>query len=826
MRISSSVLKPLTLISGNKNSLLVMSTTVIRSMTASTMSFKVWYSYRNARVFGQMVWATAFLVGCSTGTRIGGSLAPVMGWRSWYAFSHEVTQLGMEQSMAIMRNRSRMVDGKPTSLWDVGYTHVGLDDGYQACGTGVNGSFHDAQGTPLMNISRFPNITAMVERAHALDMEAGFYVNNYICGEHGSWTTPAEQDIHMRGTTAFIADNQFDLVKIDSGGHFNDMEWWYTLLNASGRSVLISNCHQGHIIPNATWCPFDFFKTSGDPAVVGWEFEMLVTSSMLHLSRPSCWAYPGYAAYSAAMGDYNNSRAQFAVHAIVSSPLMLSFDLRDDARLDSVWDIITNTEAIRVNQQWAGSAGTLLRRWQPQSTNTSAPLYAWAVHCPSSKPAHEAATTAGVELVADVDDWVWTAIPRSQTQPPRIQARETSTHQIQCLSTPSGSSGFSLVPCSDTDRTQDIALNKKGQLVLPLQYLKRQSHRLKKSFGHGATLQMIPCNHSDPTQQWTVNTSGAVTNIKSVAAQACIEIVACSTADGATINTNFGCKPLPSPGSTDPCDKNGAWLVNSDNHSITSLLDGKCLSLEPNGASVTVTTCAPTGSPSAEKQLWTLSPTDASVLIQSGLHGDGATPMCLADVPLGECVTVDDNSGGTAAAQLVGPELLAADCGQGGDMQTFRITATGRLMADVTPDATLSPPQAQAICVVPQHGVPDKYGPMQMWAKPQLHGASAVVVLNLMKPSSRSTTSTGVAVSIDFASLPFGDVRVSSTVNSTASVTRGTEGFLAPDKYRVRDIHAKHDVPNGPFSTSFTTDVIAPGDSRFYLISKMDDAHV
>lgn len=37
--------------------------------------------------------------------------------------------------MAIMRNRSRTVNGNPTSLWDVGYTHAGLDDGYQACGT-------------------------------------------------------------------------------------------------------------------------------------------------------------------------------------------------------------------------------------------------------------------------------------------------------------------------------------------------------------------------------------------------------------------------------------------------------------------------------------------------------------------------------------------------------------------------------------------------------------------------------------------------------------------------------------------------------------------
>lgn len=42
-----------------------------------------------------------------------------------------------------MANRSRTVNGKPMSLIDIGYLGVGLDDNWQACGTGVNGTFHD-----------------------------------------------------------------------------------------------------------------------------------------------------------------------------------------------------------------------------------------------------------------------------------------------------------------------------------------------------------------------------------------------------------------------------------------------------------------------------------------------------------------------------------------------------------------------------------------------------------------------------------------------------------------------------------------------------------
>ena len=42
------------------------------------------------------------------------------------------------------------------SLADLGYLSVGIDDGWQSCGSGVAGSFHDAAGNPLVNTSRFP----------------------------------------------------------------------------------------------------------------------------------------------------------------------------------------------------------------------------------------------------------------------------------------------------------------------------------------------------------------------------------------------------------------------------------------------------------------------------------------------------------------------------------------------------------------------------------------------------------------------------------------------------------------------------------------------
>lgn len=79
-----------------------------------------------------------------------------------------------------LTDRSNPVDGRPTSLLDLGYDHVGLDDAWQACGTGINGSFHDKDGNPLVNLKAFPNMTEMNERIHAKGVKSGWYLNNCV----------------------------------------------------------------------------------------------------------------------------------------------------------------------------------------------------------------------------------------------------------------------------------------------------------------------------------------------------------------------------------------------------------------------------------------------------------------------------------------------------------------------------------------------------------------------------------------------------------------------------------------------------------------------
>ena len=63
-------------------------------------------------------------------------------------------------------SKKRLVGGEPMSLVELGYSSVGIDDGWQDCGKGVAGTFHDKAGNPIVN-NRFPDMKALTDYSHA-----------------------------------------------------------------------------------------------------------------------------------------------------------------------------------------------------------------------------------------------------------------------------------------------------------------------------------------------------------------------------------------------------------------------------------------------------------------------------------------------------------------------------------------------------------------------------------------------------------------------------------------------------------------------------------
>jgi alpha-galactosidase len=301
--------------------------------------------------------------------------APPLGWRSWNAFGNRITQALMEQQLEALTAKSRSVPGRAekVSLAELGYGSFGIDEGWEACGQGVNRTQHAADGRPVVE-KAFPDLSALVASGHKQGLRMGWYLNGCKCGEH------VEKSINYQGDVASLHELGFDEVKIDGCGKQLNMTYYAELMKATGKSYSIENCHWGRCsdsdassCPTQDWCPFNWYRTSGDinSSPQSWVRNLQTTRRFQDkaqpLSRPGCWAYPDMLEVGRVRNPGNDShtwytwnRAHFGAWCIVSAPLILGLEL-SDAALAPVLDIIGNEEAIRVNQIWDGSPGYLVK---------------------------------------------------------------------------------------------------------------------------------------------------------------------------------------------------------------------------------------------------------------------------------------------------------------------------------------------------------------------------------------------------------------------------------------------------------------------------------
>ena len=154
----------------------------------------------------------------------GKGLTPPQGWRSWNLYGANVNQPLIESIMDGMVEKKRSVDGVPTSLCDLGYCDVGLDDNWQACGSkdaAPGMKYHDVAGNPLVNYDRFPSFNNMTTHAHGLGLTSGWYGNNCICGDHCK--DAAECDAQIKGDVDAFVKYNFDSWKLDGCGGEKDL---------------------------------------------------------------------------------------------------------------------------------------------------------------------------------------------------------------------------------------------------------------------------------------------------------------------------------------------------------------------------------------------------------------------------------------------------------------------------------------------------------------------------------------------------------------------------------------------------------------------------
>ena len=114
--------------------------------------------------------------------------------------------------------------------------------------------------------------------------------------------------------------------------------------------------------------PYNLYRTSGDinPNFghimynVNTVVRYLGTATQAPRSRSGAWAYPDMLEVGNGQLTYAESEVHFGLWVVTSSPLILGFDMLNDETMATVWPIISNTEAIAVDQQWHGTPGQLL----------------------------------------------------------------------------------------------------------------------------------------------------------------------------------------------------------------------------------------------------------------------------------------------------------------------------------------------------------------------------------------------------------------------------------------------------------------------------------
>lgn len=112
----------------------------------------------------------------------GAAPTPVMGWRSWNCYHGDVNDSVIRMVVdAVVRPVGTLAGRANTSLRALGYVHVGVDDGWQGCGKGrklnqpgPNTSFHALNGTPVVNTSKFPDLSSLVNYGHERGLKMGW----------------------------------------------------------------------------------------------------------------------------------------------------------------------------------------------------------------------------------------------------------------------------------------------------------------------------------------------------------------------------------------------------------------------------------------------------------------------------------------------------------------------------------------------------------------------------------------------------------------------------------------------------------------------------
>jgi len=191
------------------------------------------------------------------------------------------------------------------------------------------------------------------------------------------------------------------------------------------------------------------------------------------LSRPGTWAYPDMMEVGR-MPTVQMDRTHFGAWVITSSPLILGYDLNNQAVNDRVWPFVANKEAIAINQAWAGHPGKQVQTWNPANITPGNSKFVVALSCSNSARQKSWTLDANAKVIR------WTNLC--------LDARDTRELQL-----------FS---CSGSAQ-QQFTFNAQTKAIM------NNNQCVDVYNNAGPVVEMYSC-HNGQNQRWTFNADGSV----------------------------------------------------------------------------------------------------------------------------------------------------------------------------------------------------------------------------------------------------------------------------------------------------------------------------
>ena len=289
---------------------------------------------------------------------------PPMGWNSWNTFRLEINEDLVKDVADVFIEKG---------LKDAGYEYVVIDDGWQID--------RDEEGNIVVNKDKFPSgIKSLADYVHSKGLKFGIYSDaGYLtCGGF-----PGSRGYEYQDARDY-ASWGVDYLKYDwcNTGNQSAPDSYALMKDAlvkAGRPIVFSICEWGLSEPwewgaevggNLWRTTFDIrpcWDCGQEGHINGMRIENFLgfTKILDQQVGLSVYAGPGHwndpDMLEVGNGDltYDENVAHFSLWCLLSAPLMLGNDVR--SMTDEVLEIITNKEAIAVNQDPLGRQGEKVR---------------------------------------------------------------------------------------------------------------------------------------------------------------------------------------------------------------------------------------------------------------------------------------------------------------------------------------------------------------------------------------------------------------------------------------------------------------------------------